>query len=111
MDKITIMGKLGIGFTVAGKKFQPQAFILMVDEPDFGCEGRPEGAPVYAEIYGYDKTGERKWLLEERYLASSCFDDKMWLGTLQGVEGTVAVSDKDGSWQVIADGPWLDIFK
>ena len=110
MDKVTIMGKLGIGFTAAGRKFTPKVFILMVDEPDFGCEGRPEGGKVFAELYGYDKTGERKWLLEDKYLISSGVDDKMWLGTLEGVDGVVAVTENADSWKVISNGPWVDIF-
>lgn len=32
--------------------------ILRIDEPDFGCEGRPDGQPVMARVVLRDKVGE-----------------------------------------------------
>lgn len=34
--------------------------IVRIDEPDFGCEGRPDGIPVMDNVYLLDESRERK---------------------------------------------------
>ena len=47
LDILNVQYRLENGFRVKGKNLVPLAFIYRVDEPDFGCEGRPVGKVMY----------------------------------------------------------------
>ncbi len=69
---------------INGSIFRPKLRLIYVEEPDFGCEGVPEGGAVYGSIVLEDKTGQRKVRIEQSLLFASRLDDGMWIGTLAG---------------------------
>lgn len=77
-------------FMVDGAEFVPQYYLLLVEEPDFGCEGCPEGQIVCGTVRLLDAAGERTVPIAETVLFASRLDDKMWIGTREGQ--TVLVS-------------------
>ena len=48
------------GIRLPGGLFRPLYYLTRVDEPEFGCEGRPEGGRICGRAYGFDAGGE--WL-------------------------------------------------
>lgn len=71
-------------FGVEGREIQPVGYLIRVDEPEFGCEGRPDGQPVYGTVLLCDAQGERTVPIEETVLMRSRLDDKMTIGLLDG---------------------------
>ena len=71
-------------FAVDGVEFVPQYYLLMVEEPDFGCEGCPEGEAVCGTVRLLDHVGERTVPIAETALFASRLDDKMWIGRRDG---------------------------
>lgn len=68
------------GIALQSGWFQPLIYLYRVDEPEFGCEGRPDGGAICGVAYGITLEGERKWQVEERLLWSTGLDDGMWVG-------------------------------
>jgi hypothetical protein len=67
-------------FCIKETRIQPLAYLVRVDEPEFGCEGRPDGQPVYGTVVLRDAQGERTVPIEETCLMRSRLDDKMTIG-------------------------------
>ena len=63
--------------------FEPLFWLERVDDPEFGCEGRPEEGPIYGNAYGFDRNGRNRWKIEELALILGGFDDCMWVGRWQ----------------------------
>ena len=42
-------------FEMKEKKYR----VVRIDEPDFGCEGRPDGEPALAKVYLESEDGEK----------------------------------------------------
>lgn len=72
--------------------FTPKAYLMLVDEPDFGCEGAPDGKPICGTIRWVDSRGEHVTPIPEMQLFATRFDDKMWIGEWKGE--TVLVTRK-----------------
>ena len=72
------------GICLPGGIFWPLYYLSRVDEPEFGCEGRPEGGPIFGLAYGFDTQGPRRWEIGEVDLWTSGLDDNMWVGRWQG---------------------------
>ena len=77
-------------FEMKGARIRPLCYLIRVDEPEFGCEGRPDGQAVYGTVLLCDAQGERAVPIEETVLLRSRLDDKMTIGLLDGQ--TVLVS-------------------
>lgn len=90
MEEQKIRDAFSGGLSLSGGIFQPLLYLSRVDEPDFGCEGRPEGKKIYGRAYGRDAAGPRLWDLEEADLWRGGFDDGMWVGLWQGGYATLA---------------------
>lgn len=69
--------------------------IVRIDEPDFGCEGRPDGIPVTDNIYLLDESGEEQMIPMEEQLVwqrgldegmTVCYDEEGQLRCLAGAE-------------------------
>ena len=71
------------GIALPEGTFWPVCYLSRVDEPEFGCEGRPEGGPIFGLAYGFDAQGPRRWEIEEADLWRSGLDDNMWVGRWQ----------------------------
>lgn len=78
------------GIDLPGGKFWPLYYLNRVDEPEFGCEGRPEGGRIFGRAYGVDAQGPRQWDVEESALWRAGLDDGMWVGTWQQGYATLA---------------------
>lgn len=72
------------GIDLPGGRFWPLYYLTRVDEPEFGCEGRPEAGPILGRAYGFDARGPRQWDIREADLWRSRLDDRMWVGRWQG---------------------------
>lgn len=72
-------------FDVNGAVFRPLGKILMVEEPDFGCEGAPDGC-IYGTVVIQERDAERPRTVKipEHTLFSGHMDDGMWYGSLAG---------------------------
>lgn len=78
------------GIRLPGGLFRPLYYLTRVDEPEFGCEGRPEGGRICGRAYGFDAGGPRQWDIGEVELWRSGLDDDMWVGRWQGGYATLA---------------------
>lgn len=110
-DILGVQFRLENGFKINRQQFYPEVFLYQVNEPDFGCEGRMEGKPVYAELYGYTLKGTVKWLLNERTLQECELFDQMWVGTLEMPDGTKQlISWREGTsdWNVLDREKWAE---
>ncbi len=79
-EQIKAAFRLGIALQLG--RFQPLIYLYRVDEPEFGCEGRPDGGAICGVAYGITPEGEQKWQVEERLLWSTGLDDGMWVGQM-----------------------------
>lgn len=79
LDILGIQYRLQNGFVVNRQKLLPQAFIVTVDEPEFGCEGRPDTEAVYAKVHALTMQGQKTWLIGEKDLEQSGIYDNMWV--------------------------------
>lgn len=84
MADADIVQRLSAGFAVKEGWFTALAYIRQVDEPEFGCEGRPDNVPVCGRVLLEDKAGLRSLPMEEGLLRVSSLDDGMWFGLLGG---------------------------
>ncbi|BBF41814.1 hypothetical protein lbkm_0494 [Lachnospiraceae bacterium KM106-2] len=89
LDKHNIINQLEQGFLIQNHQFHPRYFILQVDDPEFGCEGRPEGETIYGQITLLSLKGTFVLQVEEPFLWKSGIDDRMWIGRLDGTEGII----------------------
>ena len=99
MRKEQILPLFRSGFPVDGRRFLPLFYLEQVDEPDFGCEGRPEQGEVCGCARGFTAEGEKLWQIEEKALWYSGFDDDQWAGMLAGESGPVLVRGKTLAWR------------
>ena len=65
-------------------EIRPLCYLIRVDEPEFGCEGRPDGEPVYGTVLLCDAHGERTVRIAETVHLRPRLDDKMILGETDG---------------------------
>lgn len=79
LDILNVQYRLENGFRVKGKNLVPLAFIYRVDEPDFGCEGRPEGKVMYDKVYALTLKGQKVWIIGEKDLEESGIYDNTWV--------------------------------
>ncbi|MGN1015129.1 MAG: hypothetical protein ACI4PM_07225 [Butyricicoccus sp.] len=95
-------------FLSDGVEFVPQYYLLRVDEPDFGCEGCPEGETACGSVRLVDAEGERTVPIAETVLFATRLDDKMWIGTREGIAGLVS---RKGEWMPLNDAEreWLAV--
>lgn len=108
-DILGVQFRLENEFKINRQQFHPEVFLYQVNEPEFGCEGRPEGKPAYAELYGYTLTGTVKWLLSEQTLQECGLFDYMWVGTIEMPDGTrQLISWREGTqeWKVLDREKW-----
>ena len=57
MDEQQIKTGFSEGISLPEGQFTPIYYLSRVDEPEFGCEGRPEQGKIFGRAYGYDKNG------------------------------------------------------
>lgn len=79
LDILNVQYRLENGFSLNGKKLIPLAFIMRVDEPDHGCEGRPEGKIMYDKVYALTLKGQKVWIIGEKDLEESGIYDNTWV--------------------------------
>lgn len=72
------------GIALPEGKFMPLIYLRRVDEPEFGCEGRPDGGVICGTVYGVTPETERVWQVEEQLLWRTGLDDGMWVGRWRG---------------------------
>ena len=92
MDEQQIKTAFSEGISLQEGQFTPIYYLSRVDEPEFGCEGRPEQGKIFGRAYGYDKNGTHQWENEETSLLWLCLDDDMWVGRLSGSYATLRPS-------------------
>lgn len=81
LDILGIQYFLTNGFRFPEGEFLPVAYVVSVDEPDFGCEGRPENEVVYATLQAFTLQGVKHYRMEEQGLNQTQLYDDMWVGT------------------------------
>lgn len=59
----------------------PEAYVISVEEPDFGCEGRSENEIIYARLRTFSREGLKTCKMEEHSLNATRLYDDMWIGT------------------------------
>lgn len=79
LDILNVQYRLENGFVVDRQRLVPLAFIMRVDEPDFGCEGRPEGKILYNKVYALTIKGQKVWLMGDEDLEVSGIYDNTWV--------------------------------
>lgn len=84
MTRKEIQQAFAQGITLPEGEFAPLIYLHRVDEPEFGCEGRPDGGVICGTAYGVTPEGEQVWQVEERLLWRAGLDDGMWVGRWQG---------------------------
>lgn len=89
LDILSIQYRLENGFVVNRMKMTPLAYIMRVDEPDFGCEGRPETKVVYEKVYALTLKGQKVWLMGEKDLEISGIYDNTWVCRLESTHQLV----------------------
>ena len=107
MTELEIQTLLRDGMMLPGGEFRPIAFFARVDEPEFGCEGRPDQGLILGYIYGWDRHGKREWALEESALWAGGFDDRMWIGRFRG--GVAALKEGATTPAPLENGDWISI--
>ncbi len=92
-------------FMMDGAMFEPKAYLVLVEEPDFGCEGMPDDQPVCGSIRWMDAQGEHVTPIAETQLFASQLDDAMWIGRWKGETVLVTrklcvltMNDADAQW-------------
>ncbi len=106
MTEEEIQKRLSQGFLLEGKLFHPLVYLRRVDEPEFGCEGRPEEGPVCGTIWGYDRSGGKTWQIPDWIMEITGLDDRMWIGLLEGQ--LVSCQEGQPGWKPFPRGPWLE---
>ena len=101
-----ILHRLRVGFETAGGHYSPVLYLRRVDEPEFGCEGRPEEGPIYGTIYGVSREGPFRMELEDWMILLSGMDDNMFIGVQE--DGGLCCMFEDGSFRPLPDGPWTE---
>ena len=105
MTEEEIQTALETGFPLEGEPFRPLVYLRRVDEPEFGCEGRPEEGPVYGTIWGWDQSGAKTWQVPDWMIITAGLDDRMWIGLRAG-QLVCCRAGKPG-WKPFPKGKWL----
>jgi len=93
------------GFLINGQLFQPLAWISRADLPDFGCEGRPDGGPVFGAVWGERADGAHFWRVAERDILAAGLRDDVWIGLRNG-EIVLASADRSAAEPTDAQAVW-----
>lgn len=88
-------------------EFIPLIYLSRVDEPEFGCEGRPDGTPVYGTAYGETPEGRQTWKVEECLLWSTGLDDDVWIGQM---DQNYVILKRDKSTRILPEEKFHAIF-
>lgn len=100
--------KKQLTFAMDGAEFIPVAFVVRVEEPDFGCEGVPEGHGPQGTLLIQNAVGEKRLcpILQELLLHTR-FDDGIWIGWRQG---RCVLVRKNGAWFPVnaLEADWLN---
>ena len=67
MDEQQIKNAFSEGISLPEGQFTPIYYLRRVDEPEFGCEGRPEQGKIFGRAYGYDKMGRTSGKLKRPF--------------------------------------------
>lgn len=69
-------------------------YVTRIEEPDFGCEGRPEGQEIKDKVFLKEETSEKETIIfmEDKLLYERDID-----------EGTKVVIDNEGRLQKAED--------
>ncbi|SFG39303.1 hypothetical protein SAMN04487761_1167 [Lachnospiraceae bacterium C7] len=108
-DLLGLVYLFQVGIDISAGHITPVAYINFVEEPDFGCEGRPEGEIVFAKLEVYTDKGPKKLLATEAMLDETGLYDHMWVGFLKKKDGTTEfVSHRDGidEYTVVDKSKW-----
>ena len=73
----------GLGIKAEDGTFYPVFWIEEVQEPEFGCEGRPEDVLINGTVIGRTPEEYLIFPVEEKLLYNSGLDDHMLLGYLK----------------------------
>ncbi len=86
------------------ERFIPEFYLFEVEEPEFGCEGRPEGNVIYANVQILSESGFKMVSVEERKLWISGWDDGMWGGIIEekGEKIPAMYQEKTRKWKVLS---------
>ena len=82
---------LGTIISVHNQKIKLICFIEQVDEPEFGCEGRPDNQPIFGKLVCIYPGGRKTVNIEEKLLWKSGLDDQMWIGKEEGQKKYFAI--------------------
>lgn len=87
------------------ERFIPEFYLAEVEEPEFGCEGRPEGTVVYAGVEVQFEDGFKVIPIEERKLWNSGWDDGMWIGIMEEKREKIPAvyQEKTRKWKVLSE--------
>ena len=107
MEEQQLHAAFSAGIALPEGRFAPLYYLSRVDEPEFGCEGRPEQGKIYGHAYGFDAGGARQWEIEETALWCLGLDDGMWVGRWQG--GYALLSAK-GALRPLSEDDFAAIF-
>ena len=108
-DILGIQYRLENGFRIGKSEFKPVAYLVSVDEPEFGCEGRPEEGKVCARLQGITMKGTQSWKLDADKLEESGLYDDMWIGFVTDKLGTKKLASwraGNPSWEEIPEDVW-----
>ena len=69
-------------------------YVTRIEEPDFGCEGRPEGQEIKDKVFLKEETTDKEItiFMEDKLLYERDID-----------EGTKVIIDEDGRLQKVED--------
>ncbi len=81
------------GTTADGEPFAPICYIRWIEEPDFGCEGRPDGQSPCGTVCVLAEDGEKRLPIREDVLFRTRLDDRMWVAEQ---DGTVLLVSRRG---------------
>lgn len=107
MEQQQLCAAFAAGIDLPEGRFMPLYYLNRVDEPEFGCEGRPEQGKIYGRAYGFDRSGARQWEIEEAALWRLRLDDGMWVGRWNGGYGLL---DAKGNVRALSEADFTAVF-
>lgn len=111
METCAIRFLLRAGFAVNGAHFQPLVFFTEVEDPDFGCEGCPDGSVWQGRVRGLTAEGPAVWQLDADALWHCGFDTDMWLGCLGTSRQLLLLRAGRTDPHPAPAGAWLEPFR